>query len=864
VRESIIGRYLGSSVKRVEDKRLLAGTGRFVDDVTVPDMLHAAFLRSPYPHAEIRSIDTSAAEALPGVHLVLTGDDMKARTYACFGALDLPGLYNPSFYSLATDRARHVGDPVAVVVADSRRLAEDGCELIAVDYEPLPPISTADQALDAGRALVWPKAKTNVMYQASERFGRDIDAAFAQADRVVVETFDVHRHANQPMETNGIVAEIDPATGELTIHSATQAAHAYKWSIALLTHRRPLRQVIRQIRAQPERTKAIFAGMRDFLRANPIMLQTTRQSAPVMLKQMITNPERTKEMNAAFLGLIGKAPETVPTVDAGDIGGAFGAKTIIRREEIAVCVAALELGRSVKFVEDRNEHLTTGGQAREETIEVAAAVRNDGTILGLRARMTMDAGAYPGFPHAAVLWARIVRTLFPGPYRIPALEFHTRVLASNKATYVAYRGPWASECFVRERLLDVVARDLGIGRDEIRRKNLIGEDELPAAMVTGPALDIRMSARRVFDKAMAVADLAAWEDRKAQASDGRYRLGVGFSTYIEPAPGPPGYMNLIAPGFSALIDCEPIDAVLEADGTVTIATQQVTHGQGHETTLAQVAADQLGVPLESVRVSFGHTGRTPFGIIGTGGSRSATFAGGATALASQTLRSKIVEVAADLLEAAVDDLVIEHGRVHVRGTPSISVGLVEVAAAARRRSADVRGTAKGDEAIRVREVFDGGAGGWSIATHVCFVEVDLDTGLVRIPRYIVVEDCGEVINPAIVDGQIRGGVAQGVGAVLYEKSTYDEQGQFQAGTFMDYLIPTAMEIPEIEIHHVETPSDVFANYRGVGEGGMIGAPAAVANAIEDALADLGARVTEQHLPPARILELAGVIPAVAR
>jgi carbon-monoxide dehydrogenase large subunit len=273
-----------------------------------------------------------------------------------------------------------------------------------------------------------------------------------------------------------------------------------------------------------------------------------------------------------------------------------------------------------------------------------------------------------------------------------------------------------------------------------------------------------------------------------------------------------------------------------------------------------VAADELGVPIGRVRISYGDTRRVPFGLIGTGGSRSSTFAGGATTLAGRTLRARILAVAADLLEAAEDDLMIEDGQVHVRGTPAVAVGLAEVATAARRHGADVRGTASGDEAIRVREIFDGGAGGWSISTHVCFVDVDLDTGLVKIPRYVVVEDCGEIINPAIVDGQIRGGVAQGIGAVLYEKSAYDDQGQFQAGTFMDYLIPTAMEIPEIEIHHVETPSDVFANYRGVGEGGMIGAPAAVTSAIEDALADLGVRITEQHLPPARILELAGVIP----
>jgi carbon-monoxide dehydrogenase large subunit len=321
-------------------------------------------------------------------------------------------------------------------------------------------------------------------------------------------------------------------------------------------------------------------------------------------------------------------------------------------------------------------------------------------------------------------------------------------------------------------------------------------------------------------------------------------------------------MNHVVPGFSAMVDCEPVHAVLEADGTVTILTQQVPHGQGHETTLAQVAADELGVPIESVRVRYGDTRTAPFGLVGTAGSRSSTFAGGATSLASQGLRARIVDLAADLLEAAADDLVIDGGRIHVRGTPAIAVGLLDVASAALSQAGEARGTAKAGEAIRVTETFDGGAGGWSQATHVCFVEVDLDTGLVTIPRYVVVEDCGEIINPAIVDGQIRGGVAQGIGAVLYEKSTYDDQGQFQAGTFMDYLIPTAMEIPEIEIHHVETPSDVFANYRGVGEGGMIGAPAALTNAIEDALSDLGVRITEQHLPPARILELARVIPTL--
>jgi carbon-monoxide dehydrogenase large subunit len=474
--------------------------------------------------------------------------------------------------------------------------------------------------------------------------------------------------------------------------------------------------------------------------------------------------------------------------------------------------------------------------------------------------MTMDAGAYPALPYGAILFARIVRTLFPGPYRIAALEFHTRVLASNKATYVAYRGPWAVETFVRERLLDTIARELGLGRDEIRLRNMIDPAELPKRMITGPTLDERVTARRTLEKALDVAGFERWEEVKAEARAEGRRLGLGFATYIEPAPGPADYLGCVAPGLAPVMNREPVHAVLENDGTVTIHTQQVPHGQGLETTLAQVAADELGIPLEQVRVRYGDTRAAPFGVLGTAGSRSSKFAGGATTLASQGLRAKIVDLAGELLEAAPDDIVIDAGRIHVMGTPAISVTLADIADAARRRRGEVRGTAKPDEAIRVTETFDGGPGGWSQATHACVVEVDLDTGLVTIPRYIVVEDCGEIINPAVVDGQIRGGVAQGIGAVLYEKSTYDDRGQFQAGTFMDYLIPTAVEIPDIEIHHLATPSDVFANYRGVGEGGMIGAPAALTNAIEDALADLGVRITEQHLPPARILELAGIIP----
>jgi carbon-monoxide dehydrogenase large subunit len=320
--------------------------------------------------------------------------------------------------------------------------------------------------------------------------------------------------------------------------------------------------------------------------------------------------------------------------------------------------------------------------------------------------------------------------------------------------------------------------------------------------------------------------------------------GIGISTYLEACGIAPSAVVGSLGARAGLYEVAEIR--VHPTGSVTVFTGTHSHGQGHETTLAQVAADELGVPMEQVRVRYGDTSITPFALFGTGGSRSAPMAGGAVTYSARALREQIVDLAAEMMEAPRDDVVIEDGSIHVRGVPAISLTLADVAARAGGQ-------------LRDDHEYDGGEGGWAQATHVCWVEVDLHTGRVHIDRYVAVEDCGELINPAVVDGQISGGVVQGIGAVLYEKSVYDDQAQFQAGTFMDYLLPTAMEVPDIEIHHVETPTDIEINYRGVGEGGMIVAPAALTNAIEDALAHLGVRITEQYLPPTRILELAGVI-----
>ena len=853
MREVIAGRFVGSSVRRVEDRRLLSGKGRYVDDLIFPEMLHAAFVRSPHPHATIRSVDVTAARALPGVVGVLTGTDMIEISNPYVGMTTLAGLYEPAFYSLATDRVRYVGDPIAVVIARSRRLAEDGVEAVVVEYELLDAIATVGQALDGSRPAIWPKAKGNVVYRTSRNYG-PVDEAFADADRVVSQRFRQHRQSNQPMETRGIVVEVS-AGGATTVHSTTQSAHLLKWVLSLLSDRQSIPTSLKMLASNRERPKRFASAAKAFMANKPDLVAANKASTPVMLKQLRADPKRGVAMQRSLLALLAKEPGTRPEVRTGDIGGAFGTKSVVSREEVAVYIAARKLGRTVKWIEDRNEHLLGGGHARDEYMDMQFAFSHNGILLGIRADFTLDAGAYPAMPFSPAMMAEIIRTLLPGPYRVPALGYNATVVASNKGTVVPYRGPWAIETWARERMWDTAARELGINRAEIRRRNMFRADELPRPMITGPMLDVRMSARRTLDEALRIAGYDNWaEEQQAARANGRI-LGLGFATFIEPAPGPPDFFSHVLPGFASIMT-ESTYVALDPDGSVSVFTPQIPHGQGHETTLAQVAADQLGVPMETIRVRYGDTKVTPFSILGTGGSRSAPMAGGSVTFASRDLRDRILDISADLLEAAREDLTIDAGRIHVQGVPSISIGFETVAVEALRRGSD----APNGEAIRAIKEYDGGAGGWSQATHVCWVEIDLETGMVAIPRYVVVEDCGELINPAIVDGQVRGGVAQGIGAVLYERIAYDDAAQFQSGTFMDYLIPTAMEIPDIEIHHLETPSNIEANYRGVGEGGMIAAPAALTNAIEDALNHLGVRITEQHLPPARILTLAGVLP----
>jgi carbon-monoxide dehydrogenase large subunit len=760
-------RWTGASVPRVEDPRLLTGRGCYVDDLLPPGTLHVAFVRSPWPHAELGAVDCDEARAMPGVVAVWTAADVR-DAIAVRPGVGPEGLAVPDVEPMCTDRVRFAGDLVAMVVAASRALAEDAAERVVADYEPLDPIVVLDDALDDTMPPIFASLESNVLYDQTFRHG-DPDLHFAGAARVVRRSLRQTRQANLPLEGRAVLAEV--VDGHLTVHAAFQ---------------------------------------------NPYALR------------------------AAYVQLLG-LDESQVTVRCRDIGGSFGQKAYAMREEVLVAHAARVLGRPVKWIEDRTENLLTAGHARDEALHVAAAVEPDGRIRAVHVQMSVDVGAYPLGTLPASIFPTLVRVLFPGPYAIDHLRFDARVCASNKGPYVAYRGPWEAETFARERLLDAIAHDLGLDPVEVRLVNLVPPDEFPRTMVTGPTqehvlmIDTMERAFERLDIDAVRADCAAARERGVQR-------GVGFAVVLEPAPGPQNYAVALGAAASPR-SAQSAWAVLTADGRVRVHTSQIPHGQSHHTTLAQLAADRLGVRYTDVEVVSGDTDDTPFNLVGTGGSRAATLASGAVLGAAAELRAAIVDAAAALLEAAPADLdLVDHHAV-VRGTPSRSVPFATIAA----RTGE----------LRVAFEYAIPPGGWTQATHACVVEVDADTGQVEILRYVVAEDCGKLVNPRVVDGQIRGGVAQGIAGVLLERIAYGDDGQPLTTTLMDYLPPLATDVPFVEIEHLEHTSHGEHEYRGVGEGGAIGAPAALVSAIEDALSAHDVQIGDQHLPPWRILELLG-------
>jgi aerobic carbon-monoxide dehydrogenase large subunit len=546
------------------------------------------------------------------------------------------------------------------------------------------------------------------------------------------------------------------------------------------------------------------------------------------------------------IALFLRHPLQLTRVTAGDNGGSFGEKFTMTREDLCVCAASRLLGRPVKWIEDRRENLMAGGHAREEVMEAELALAADGTILGLKAKLTVDGGAYPAIRlyMPAELYSS-VREDMPSAYRIPAFELSCQCVATSKATYVAYRGPWEVETWVRERLLDEAAHDIGIDPVELRRRNLITPAEQPYKTVTGAVLD-DVTAGQALETVLAALDYPALRARqRAARHEGRY-LGIGIAGHCE-HNGRAGVT-------------ERTTVRVELDGTVTVLTAQLQTGQGHQTTLAQLVADELSVPFGHVRLVYGDTSRVPFKVIGTGGSMASTMATGSVLAATRQVADQIRRVAGHLLECDPGDIEIAGARAIVRGDPSSALPLAEIAQTAYLRP--LRLPAGLDPCLEATATYHWPGHQWTVATHGCLVEVDPRTGKVDIEKYVAAVDCGTVINPAIVEGQIRGGIAQGIAGVLYEHSQYDEDGQYVASMFMDYLVPTAAEIPDIEIRLLPGPEGAVRP-RGIGESGAIAAPATLTNAIADALSPLGVRVTRQYLPPSVIVDLIGQATATA-
>lgn len=761
-------RYAGTSVQRTEDARLLTGRGTFVDDIVRPGMRHVCFVRSPVARARIVSVDATAALELPGVETVLVAADLNGDVheswYTSMGAA-VPETPKPP---LAEGEVRFVGDPVALVVAVDRYVAEDAADLVALDLEPLPAVVDYTTAKESEH-LVHDGYPGNVAGEIGGMPPEMLAPAFDEAAHVVGATLHQQAYAPVPMETRGMVAEWDASTGEITVWAATQAPHEVR----------------------------LFG--------------------------------------ARVLGV----PEHRVRVIARDTGGGFGQKVIPLREDMCVLLAARKVGGAIKWIEDRRENLLAAGQSRHEHASIRIALDEDGALVAAEIDHVQDVGAYPmPWPvHAGAA----VGVIFPGPYRLPKGRFSYTGLFSNTVGRTAYRGPWQFESVAREVMLDRAARQAGIDPIELRRRNLLGRDELPYTNVNGMTYT-DATPRETFELALELLDLDRFRRQQAEArAAGRY-LGVGTCSYIEPTATGTGFYGT-----------EGATIRIEPSGSINVYVAGGSAGNSIETTVVQLVADALGADIADVHTTQGDTAVTPFGA-GTAGSRSGAMTAGAVAETTSQLRERIVAIAAAKLGVAPDDIELAASRATVRGDPAASMSLADVAAVAYYQPASLpEGVPAGLEASgRYRAE---ATAVWANATHVCTCEVDPETGVVTLLRYIVSEDCGPMINPAVVEGQIAGGTVQGIGGALYEHLAYDADGNPLASTFMDYLLPTIAEVPLIEYGHVESPGPSPGGYKGVGEGGAIGAPPAVINAVADALAPFDAEISRLPLAPPTVLEL---------
>ena len=776
-------KYIGQRITRREDRRFLTGRTNYVDDIRLPRTVHAAFVRSQEAHAEVLSVRTERALAHRGVFGVLTSEEaaLLSRPIRCDSTF--PEWKGTEFPVLAWPRVRFVGEAVAIVAAVDRYTAEDAAELVDVEYRPLPTVADLETAAEPGSDLIHEAWGDNLFIDRKGKVG-DVDGAFAQADLVFERTYRTHRHTGFPLEGRACIADYNPATGTLTLYSATQIPHLVR------------------------------TGLAD------------------------------------TLGL----SENMVRVIAPDVGGGFGIKAHLFPEEMAVALLSMRLGRPVKWIEDTREHLAASIHAREHVHRVKIAVTRDGTVLGIKADLLVDAGAYSVWPWTASMDVGMATNMILGPYRIRNYEFRARAVATNKCPLGPYRGVGRpSAAFTIERAMEDIARELGIDPVEMRLKNYVPDDAYPYITATGMTYD-SASLQASLKKASEVVGYADFRREQARArAEGRY-LGIGFGTYIEQTAH--ATQEFIKRGVPIVFGYDSVCVAVDPGGKVSVDSSLHSHGQGHETTFAQVVAERLGVPLADVRVRFGDTQSAPYGM-GTFASRSAVLGGGAAWKAADIVRANILKIAANVMEAAPEDLDLSEGVIQIKGSPQHRMTVAEIARIAYHRPEKLPADLMPADLTSIQS-YDAppGYGTWTNSAHAAIVEVDRDTGFLRILRYVVIEDCGVMINPLIVEGQVHGGVAQGIGGALLEHLVYDERAQLLSATLVEYLLPTAQTTPSIEVHHLQTPSPyTIGGFKGMGEGGAIAPLPALANAVSDALAPLGVSVDALPLSPDRVRAL---------
>ena len=775
-----MGKYIGQPVKRNEDPRLLTGQALFVDDVDLPGMLHATFLRSDYAHARIISIDTSAAKAMPGVVAVYTAADMGDFWHPSPMIVQPPPTLEDIVFNarpqipMAKDKVRHIGDPVAVVIAESRYIAEDAAEQIWVEYEPLDAVTDLEKALEPDSALLYEELGTNLASHVQQEKGNYAEAA-ANADLVIKRRIIIDRGAAAAMENRGIVVNWDAKSQQMTMWNTTQA--------------------------------------------------------PIPIRNGI----------AATLGL----SEHQVRVIAPFVGGGFGPKIMLwQPEEVLLPWASMKLNRPIKWIEDRRENFMGTTQERGQIHDVEAAFTKDGKILGLKDVFLHDTGAYNPYGLTVPL---NTQTHSMGTYDVPNLYTEFKVVFTNKMIVTPVRGAGRPQgIFVVERMMDLAAKELGLDPVEIRRRNLIPADAFPVnQQIIGQDFIETIYDSGNFQpllekaKKMIGYDQFVTEEQPKLRAEGRH-VGIGLVTFVESTG--------VGPYEGARI-------TVESSGKVNLVTGVGTQGQSHFTSFAQIAAEALGVDVRDVEVTTGDTAQFHWGT-GTFASRGAVVAGNAINAAAQRVRAKILAKASEVLEAPEEELELENGVVRVADIPEKSLTLGELAMLANPlRGAVEPGTEPGLEAS---EYFGPKYGTTASGVVAMIVEVDPDTMMIDIPKFVIAHDCGTVINPMVVEGQIHGGVSLGVGNSYYEQIIYDENGQLLNASFMDYLIPRSTDMPhEFEIAHQETKSPLNPmGSKGVGEAGAIPIPSLFAQALENALNIDGLEILEMPLSPSKLFSLA--------